>query len=100
MSYVDDLDDEIADLAAKVARLQIRCDNADPSKTYCAHCGKEYAVDDDAEKIREHIEECPDHPIKAMREENERLCGGITALTTANETLERKVSRYEAALSN
>ena len=31
--------------------------------TYCAHCGKEYPLDNDASEIRAHIRVCDRHPM-------------------------------------
>ena len=36
------------------------------SKTYCAYCGKEYAIDTDALLVAEHIATCDRHPMRVV----------------------------------
>ena len=53
--------DEIERLEAEVARMK--------SKTYCAYCGKEYAIDTDASLVAEHIATCEKHPMRKVEEQ-------------------------------
>ena len=44
----------------------------------CVYCGHRYGPDDEvpstmADILKEHIEQCPDHPMSALKSENERL---------------------------
>ena len=44
------------------------------SKTWCAYCGFEIDIDDEAStKISEHIMSCPDHPIRSYERHSEAL---------------------------
>ena len=49
------LHETIEKLEKRIAELE--------SKTYCAYCGKEYPVDDDASEVGEHIKTCKKHPL-------------------------------------
>jgi len=50
------------------------------SKTWCAYCGFEIAIDDDAAtKIGEHIKECTKHPIRAYERHNAELEAELAA---------------------
>jgi hypothetical protein len=42
-------------------------------KTYCAYCGKEYAIDTDGAIIAEHIATCDKHPMRAVEAKLARL---------------------------
>jgi len=44
----------------------------------CVYCGHRYGPDDDipatmAETLKEHIEQCPKHPMHALKQENNQL---------------------------
>ena len=55
----------------------------------CVWCGHVYPDGTPAsqdERLRQHIEECPDHPVGALKVENERL---RTALRAAADDLEQ-----------
>ena len=40
--------------------------------TYCLYCGERYDPEN-ADAIKEHIEQCPKHPVSALKKEVERL---------------------------
>ena len=57
-----------ADLeAAKVELLKAQIEN---NRTYCAYCGTEFLLDDDAAKnVTDHIKTCKKHPMRAVEAE-------------------------------
>ena len=57
-----------ADLeAAKVELLKAQIEN---NRTYCAYCGTEFLLDDDAAKnVTDHIKTCKKHPMRAVESE-------------------------------
>jgi len=49
----------------------------DKLPTYCAYCGFEVPIDDEAaSKISEHIATCPKHPMRVIEAERDRLQAG------------------------
>jgi hypothetical protein len=52
-------------------------------KTYCAYCGKEYALDTDGAIIAEHIATCEKHPMRAVE----------TKLAAVIEAIDSRISR-------
>lgn len=73
--------ERIAELEAEIATMK--------SHTWCAYCGLEIHIDDDAAtKISKHImDDCPKHPIRvyqrhaeAVEEQNEKLTAEVGRL--------------------
>lgn len=59
------------------------------SKTWCAYCGFEIDIDDEAStKISEHIMNCPKHPIRIYERHSE-------ALEAENATLRERLKKVE-----
>ena len=53
--------------AAKVELLKAQIEN---NRTYCAYCGTEFLLDDDAAKnVTDHIKTCKKHPMRAVEAE-------------------------------
>lgn len=70
---------ECAQLRQEVQRLtQWVNDLQAGSYITCVYCGHRYGPDDEvpttmAAVLTEHVEQCPKHPMSALRQENERL---------------------------
>ncbi len=58
--------------AEKIAELQAEIDRL-KSMTYCACCGKEFPLDDEAAiQFSEHILTCDKHPLRELEAESDR----------------------------
>lgn len=47
--------------------------------TYCAYCGKEFPMDDDASDVSEHIATCPKHPMRDVETRLAEVTAGYEA---------------------
>lgn len=52
------------------------------AKTYCAYCGKEYAIDTDATLVSEHIATCAKHPMRAVEEARNAALARVREMET------------------
>ena len=79
---------DIQTLLTEIEKLKVK-----PKNTWCAYCGYEVDIDDDAaSKISEHIQSCPSHPMRVW----ERHC---EALEEQNKKLKAARNRYFEALN-
>jgi hypothetical protein len=71
--------DELLDLRAKVERLERWVDDLHAGMYInCVYCGHRYGPDDQvsvsmAEVLKEHVEQCPEHPMSKLKAEVKRL---------------------------
>jgi hypothetical protein len=68
------------------------------SKTYCAYCGKEYAIDTDAMLVAEHIATCEKHPMRAVEARAESAEAQMRELVAECGMLRRVVANLEAGI--
>jgi len=61
--FVDPAMDMISKIMLKRDKLQAEVDRL-KSMTYCAYCGEEFPIDDDAGEVSEHIRTCDKHPMR------------------------------------
>lgn len=72
----------------------MQCVDAKDGKTYCAYCGAEYPLDDNAATlVSEHIKTCAKHPMRAIEAE-------VTRLTTHAEKALIEVERLRGQLNS
>jgi hypothetical protein len=87
---VDKLIDENVKAEADNAELKTEIERRN-SKTWCAYCGFEIDIDDEAStKISEHIMSCPKHPIRIYERHSE-------ALEAENAALREQLKKMEEA---
>lgn len=78
----------IKELRFKVGRLEQWVDDLQSGMfVNCVYCGHRYGPKDDvpssmADVLKEHIEQCSEHPMSALKKENEVLKGRIAELET------------------
>lgn len=87
-------EDKLAIALAKVTNLKSWVDDLQAGMYInCVYCGHRYGPDSEtpasmADVLKEHVERCPEHPMSALRDENERLRDRVAALgTTAGEMI-------------
>lgn len=79
--------DEIERLEAEIAAMK--------TKTYCAYCGKEYAIDTDAALVSEHIATCAKHPMRAVEADVESLRRELTRYYDKLAAADAEVARLQ-----
>ena len=88
MKMYDKVFRENHDLRAQLAEAQKEIEKKN-SKTWCAYCGFEIDIDDEAStKISEHIMNCPKHPIRIYERHSE-------ALEAENAALRERLKKVE-----
>lgn len=45
-------------------------DSEENAWTYCAYCNEVFTIDDAAVKVTQHIQECEQHPMRRLEQEN------------------------------
>lgn len=85
-SIINSAQARIVELEAEVRRLtQWVNDLQAGSYITCVYCGHNYGPDDEvptcmADVLKEHIEQCPKHPMSALKSEVERLRAALTII--------------------
>jgi hypothetical protein len=73
------LQDACEELEKKVQQLKAWVEDCQAGMYInCVYCGHRYGPDDEmpaamADVLKEHIEQCPEHPMSTLKAENERL---------------------------
>lgn len=89
---------EMLDLQTANARLEQWKDDLQAGMYInCVYCGHRYGPDDEvpatmADALKEHVEQCPEHPMSALKTANARLTTELTALREAATRLVNEVS--------
>ncbi len=79
---------------------QMNSMNVKTGKTYCAYCGAEYPLDDDAATlVSEHIKTCEKHPMRAVEARAAELQAALTAAINMNIEKNAEVARLTAELA-
>ncbi len=78
--------DKLKIVVAKVAYLKSWINDLQAGMYInCVYCGHRYGPDSEmpasmADVLKKHIEGCPEHPMSALRDENEKLRGRVAEL--------------------
>ncbi len=84
--------DAVTDIYNRAYEAIMNSMDVKEGKTYCAYCGAEYPLDDNAAtQVSEHIKICKKHPMRASEAE-------VARLTARAEVAEARLSDVEAVL--
>jgi len=92
--------DAVTDIYNRAYEAVINSMDVKTGKTYCAYCGAEYPLDDNAAaQVSEHIKTCEKHPMRETEKRAEKAEARAerlqAALDAANEDAERLASVLE-----